>query len=169
MAGQDAEQLKAANDALGERVESMLSAFEQQTQQLAGLRDSLESIKAEGWSADKLVRVTANAGGIPIDVWIAPEAFKRSTPDRLSQSVAEASQHAARAAQDEAAAAVAPITDVADSMPDITDLTPGAPSVRGIFDSFIPKPADRVPSNDVTPEPVDTEDMGSVNWLKDER
>ncbi|NLE82558.1 MAG: YbaB/EbfC family nucleoid-associated protein [Rhodococcus sp.] len=168
MVGQDRERLRAENDALNARVESMLTAFEEQTRQLGRLKESLAAIRAEGWSADNLVRVTANAGGIPVDVWIAPEAFKQSTPDRLAKSVAEASQHAARSAQEQAAAAVAPITGAADAMPDISDLTPGAPNMREVFDSFIPAPDERVPGPAAPEEAVDTwDETQSVDWLKD--
>lgn len=169
MVRQDRERLRAENDALNAQVESMLTAFEEQTRQLANLKDSLDAIQAEGWSANNLVRVTANAGGIPMSVWIAPEAFKQSTPDRLAGSVAEAAQRAARSAQEQAAAAVAPITDAADAMPDITNLAPGAPNMREVFDSFIPAPGDRVPGP-ASPEEPDAPDEDAeqpVNWLKD--
>lgn len=169
MVGQERERRRAENDALNVQVESMLTAFEEQTRQLGGLKDSLAAIQAEGWSANNLVRVTANASGIPADVWIAPDAFKQSTPERLAASVAEAAHTAARAAQEQAAAAVAPITDVADGMPDIADLTPGAPNIREVFDSFIPAPGERVPTRKTPEDPVGTEDIGSVDWLRDGR
>lgn len=168
--GQDREQLRADNDALNAQVESMLTAFEEQTRQLSGLKNSLGAIRAEGWSANNLVRVTANASGIPANVWIAPEAFKQSTPERLAASVAEAAQAAARAAQEQAAAAVAPITDVVDGMPDIADLTPGAPNMREVFDSFIPAPGERVPgpvASEVADDPALDDPEQPVDWLKD--
>jgi DNA-binding protein YbaB len=175
-------QMNADNDALSERVESMLAAFDQQTRQLAGLKDRLVHIRAAGWSSNSLVRVTANASGIPIDVWIAPEAFKRSTPDRLAAAVAEAAQAAARAAQEQATTAIAPITETHETTFDISDLVPGAPNMREVFDSFIPAPAERVPEAVAPEEPIDagrtardaaqTDGYGddaenSGNWLKD--
>ncbi|WP_240945324.1 YbaB/EbfC family nucleoid-associated protein [Rhodococcus sp. HNM0569] len=148
----------------------MLAAFEDQTRQLAGLRESLGAIEAEGWSTDRHVRVTANAGGIPIDVWIADDAFHRSTPRGLAASVAEAAQAAARNAQQQAAAAVAPITDAAGAMPDLSELTPGAPSLHEIFDSFIPPLDERVPGQGAPTEPNDVardDDGRPASWLKD--
>ena len=81
------DQLRARTDAFQGQVDTMLAGYEQQLRDIADARDTLAAATALGWSSDNLVR--ANSAGVPIDVWIDPGVFKRSTPERLGASMTE--------------------------------------------------------------------------------
>jgi|GEM_PF-4744524 len=132
-----------SNDALRDQVDSLLEIFEQQRSELADVQGRLAEITGQAWSADNLVRVTANVAGIPIQVHLVPEAFKRSTPEKLARSMTEAAQAAARAATAQSQQAFASVTDIAGDLPDLPDLVPGAPSIKELF----------------TPPPLDSPDL----------
>jgi DNA-binding protein YbaB len=146
--------LRSRNDALRTQIDSMLEALERQQEHLGEATARLSTTTAEAWSADGLVRVTVNAAGVPIGVHLDPESFKRSRPDRLGASVAEAAQAAARAAAQLAREAIAPLRAIADEMPDLSDLVPGAPSLKDLLNPPTPGPT--------TPEPANT--PGEDSW-----
>ncbi|MET8774596.1 YbaB/EbfC family nucleoid-associated protein [Nocardia sp. NPDC004654] len=107
------EQLRARTDALQGQVDNALATYEQQLRGIAKARDALAASTAQGWSDDNMVRVTTNAAGIPVDVWVDPAAFKRSAPEKLAASFLQAAQFAARSAKSEMDALLAPITAAA--------------------------------------------------------
>ncbi|MQY24283.1 YbaB/EbfC family nucleoid-associated protein [Nocardia macrotermitis] len=121
------------NEVLRDQVDSLLEVFEQQRSDLAEAQGKLAEITGEAWSSDNLVRVTANATGVPVRVHLVPEAFKRSTPEKLARSMAEAAQAAARAANARSQQAFASVTAVAGEIPDLPDLVPGAPSIKELL------------------------------------
>ena len=138
------DQLRAHTDALQVQVDSMLESYEHQLRDIAEVRDDLAVRTAEGWSADNLIHVTSTSAGVPVQVWVDPAAFKRSTPEKLAASFAEAAQVAARMAQSQVSEAMAPILaagqqfDIRSPFGDDLDL-------RRIGDSILPPPP---------PEPV---------------
>ncbi|MBB5911547.1 DNA-binding protein YbaB [Nocardia transvalensis] len=146
---------RARNDALRAQVDSMLETFEQQQREVADVRSRLAATTAEAWSSDNLVRVVSNVSGVPIEVHLEPEAFKRSTPEKLGRSMAEAAQAAARAAAELSEQAVAPIQNLAGELPDLSDLVPGAPSIKDLMRSMLPEPAEEPQA---PPPPLDDED-----------
>ncbi len=87
----------------------MLDNYQQQMENIASARETLAAATAQGWSADNLVRVTCSAAGVPVEVWVDPQAFKRSTPQKLGKSITEASQAAARNAKQEIDGVMAPL------------------------------------------------------------
>lgn len=154
------------NDALRDQVDSLLEIFERQRSELADVQSRLGEITGEAWSSDNLVRVTANVAGVPMRVHLVPEAFKRSTPEKLAHSMAEAAQAAARAANAQSQQAFASVTAVAGDIPDLPDLVPGAPSIKELLatpsldpagesqappPSFPPTPPPNFPSNPSPP------------------
>lgn len=151
------EALRARNETLRAQVDSMLETFEQQRRGLADAQAQLAAARIEAWSADKMVRVVTNAAGIPLEVHLDPDAFKRSTPDKLGKSMAEAAQSAARQAVDQSQQAVAPIEELAGSVPDLSDLIPGAPSIKDLVRNMLPDPPTKQ-SAPSTPPPVDEDD-----------
>ncbi|WP_068274486.1 YbaB/EbfC family nucleoid-associated protein [Aldersonia kunmingensis] len=153
-------ELRSRNDALREQVDSMLSALEHQQQQMVEASERVSTISTQAWSADGLVRVTVNAAGIPTDVHLDPESFKRTRPDRLGASMAQAAQAAARQAAQLAQEAIAPIQQIAGDMPDLSDLVPGAPSLRELLNP--PQPQAE------TPEPVPVDEDIAAPILRDE-
>jgi DNA-binding protein YbaB len=153
-------ELRSRNDALRQQVDSMLSALERQQQHLVEASERVSTISAQAWSADGLVRVTVNAVGIPTEVHVDPEAFKRSRPDRLGASMAQAAQAAARQAAHLAQETIVPIQRIAGEMPDLSDLVPGAPSLRELLN-----PPQRQPE---TPEPAPVDEDFAAPILRDE-
>jgi DNA-binding protein YbaB len=143
------------NDALRDQVDSLLEVFEQQRSELAEVQGRLAEITGEAWSSDSLVRVTANVAGIPVQVHLVPEAFKRSTPEKLARSVTEAAQAAARAATAQSQRAFASVTDMAGDLPDLPDLVPGAPSIKELL---TPPPLDE-PNAPSSVPPAPPQDM----------
>nr|WP_246461486.1 YbaB/EbfC family nucleoid-associated protein [Nocardia transvalensis] len=95
-------------------VDSMLDAYQRQLADIDSARENLAATTVEGWSSDNLVRVTSNAAGVPVGVYVDPAAFKRSTPEKLGAAITEAAQVAARAAQETIGAALAPVLAAAD-------------------------------------------------------
>ncbi|MEV2218703.1 hypothetical protein AB0E01_02350 [Nocardia vinacea] len=61
--------------------------------------------------------MTSNAAGVPLEVHVEPEAFKRSTPEKLGRSITDAVQAAAAQAHELSQQAVAPIEAVAGAVP----------------------------------------------------
>jgi len=130
----------------------MLEGYEEQMESIAEARDKLAVSTTQAWSSDNLVRVTSNAAGVPIEVWIDPQAYKRLTPQKLGSSVTEASQAAARAARAQIAEALQPITAesefVLENPLDDSDI-PGTPA--GIESILPPPPAPREPQDQSRP------------------
>lgn len=145
------EEQLARNAALRGEVDSLLETYEQQRHELAAAQAELATATVTAWSSDNLVRVTSNAAGVPLEVHLEAEAFKRSTPDKLGRSITEAVQSAASQANEMSMRAVAPVQELADGIPDLPELIPGAPSIREMVRSLFPEP----PTSE--PEPMDSE------------
>lgn len=133
---------RGANDALRAQIDSMLDSF---TAEKSALLDAqaraTEPVSV--WSADNLVRVSGTVAGVS-EVHIAPEAFKRATPESLGRSVTEAIASMAAEAARVQEQALAPLTS---GMPDLPDLIPGAPSMKDLIAQLTPPPPPE-------PEPV---------------
>ncbi|MEV6259050.1 YbaB/EbfC family nucleoid-associated protein [Nocardia sp. NPDC051911] len=157
MAGIEQDPLDAHSSGLGQQVGSMLEQLQRQREGFVAAQSRLSSATAEAWSSDRLVRVVSNIAGIPIEVHVVPEAFKRSTPEKLGRSVTEAAQLAARLVAERAQQALGPIEQLVDGMPDLPDLIPGAPSVKDLFKSVVPRPPSPTPSKPKRPR-VDDDD-----------
>ncbi|WP_433524283.1 YbaB/EbfC family nucleoid-associated protein [Nocardia pseudovaccinii] len=139
MAGSEQNALRARNDALRDQVDSLMEIFERQRRELADVQSRLAATTGEAWSSDNLVRVVANISGIPLEVHLTPEAFKRSTPEKLGHSITEAAQAAAAAAATQSQQAFAPIQALAGDIPDLPDLVPGAPSINDLLQPSRPE------------------------------
>ncbi|MFB7878063.1 YbaB/EbfC family nucleoid-associated protein [Nocardia sp. NPDC056064] len=124
---------RAENNALRAQIDSMLDSF---TKEKAALLDARSETTAPttAWSADGLVRVSGNITGIS-DVHIEPDAFKRSTPASLARSVAEAIAIMTSESAKIREQAIAPLTT---GIPDLSDLVPGAPSIKELIAELTP-------------------------------
>ncbi|WP_433663013.1 YbaB/EbfC family nucleoid-associated protein [Nocardia sp. CA-128927] len=147
------EAARVRNDELRGQVDSLLETFEQQRRDLAEAQSTLASTTVTAWSSDNLIRVVSNAAGVPVEVHVEPEAFKRSSPEKLGRSITEAVQAAARQAVDATQQAIAPMEDVTAGLPDLSDLVPGAPSIRDLVRTMFPEP----PTPEAAPLPPDDE------------
>ncbi|GAB2654978.1 YbaB/EbfC family nucleoid-associated protein [Nocardia goodfellowii] len=141
MAGMEGEALRARNEALRGEVDSLLSIFEQQQREFAAAQARLATATVSAWSTDNLIRVTANSAGVPVEVHVDPEAFKRSTPEKLGRSITEATQAAANLAGEEARRAFGSVGQLGVDIPDLPDLVPGAPSIKDLVHQLLPDPA----------------------------
>ncbi|AVL26378.1 hypothetical protein NBRGN_102_00030 [Nocardia brasiliensis NBRC 14402] len=146
---------RTRNDELRDQIDSLLGTFEQQQRDLAEVQSTLATTTVTAWSSDNLVRVVSNAAGVPTEVHVEPTAFKRSTPAKLGQSITEAVQAAARQALAATQQAVAPMQQAAAGLPDLSDLVPGAPSIRHLVDTMFPEPAVAPPEPPTPPEDED--------------
>ncbi|MQY19044.1 YbaB/EbfC family nucleoid-associated protein [Nocardia macrotermitis] len=95
----------------------------------AGLRAAerqLANVTANARSADGLVEVTVSPTGALTGLTLAPETFRRSTPQYLGRSVVEAAQQATRQVREAAKSAAAPLTELTRSISAAVDesLTP---------------------------------------------
>ncbi|GAA5058355.1 YbaB/EbfC family nucleoid-associated protein [Nocardia callitridis] len=161
----DAEQseLRARNNALRDQVDSMLSAFDEQRRELTEAQGQLAAATGEAWSSDNLVRVVCNVAGIPLEVQLDEGAFKRSTPQKLGRSIAEAAQAAAAIAARKSAELFAPVNNLADEIPDLSDLIPGAPSIKDLVASLIPDAATQPPAQ---PDPPHFDDEDEDDYYR---
>ncbi|MEV0295908.1 YbaB/EbfC family nucleoid-associated protein [Nocardia sp. NPDC050710] len=153
MADSEREAQLAQNAALRGEIDELLAVFEQQRRELADAQARLASATVTAWSSDSLIRVTSNSAGVPTEVHVEPEAFKRSTPEKLGRSITEATQAAARLASAEAQRAFGSVEQLGLDIPDLPDLVPGAPSIKDLMHSMFPEPAAAQPD----PVPLDEE------------
>lgn len=156
MSDSDRAAARARDNALRADVDELLATFERQRRGLAEAQARLASMTVTAWSSDNLVRVESNTAGVPVRVRLDPEAFKRSTPEKLGRSITEAVQAAARQATEAAEQAYAPVEEVAGGVPDLPDLVPGAPSIRALVDSLFPDPTPPPPPAPMDPEEEDS-------------
>ncbi|MDN2501463.1 YbaB/EbfC family DNA-binding protein [Nocardia nova] len=166
MADAEQEAARARNEALRLEVDSLLATFEQQKRELADVQERLAATTAEAWSADNLVRVVANVAGVVVEVHLEPEAFKRSTPEKLGRSMAEAAQAAARRAGELSQQALAPIQEVAGDVPDLSDILPGAPSIKDLMNTLLPDPAESAPAQRGSSEPGAFDDEDEDDYYR---
>ncbi|WP_174188288.1 YbaB/EbfC family nucleoid-associated protein [Nocardia barduliensis] len=136
--------LRATNSGIRNQVDHILDALAEQRTHLRTVHEQLSAVRCTAESADKVVEVTADAAGVPVDVRFTQAAL-RSTPEQLGRSVTEACQEAARRAREQHAAIIAPIAADADAIPDLPDLVPGAPSLREVWEPT-PEPGGRADS-----------------------
>jgi len=152
---------REGNAALRSQIDSMLDAYERD---ISALRDAQRraSEPVSVWSEDNLVRVTATIAGV-VEVHIEAEAFKNSTPQKLGASITATVREAARTAASGLEQAMAPWTRLADSMPDLPDLIPGAPSTKDLLAELTPPPPDQV----IAP-PVDGGDDDEDDYFRNQ-
>ncbi|WP_305092544.1 YbaB/EbfC family nucleoid-associated protein [Prescottella sp. R16] len=123
---------RSRNTELRAQVDDMLGVLQAQTEALAEAQGAVAGLTATAESPDGSVRVTVDAAGAVRSVSIAPDAFGRTTPERLAASVTAASVVAAADARERVAQLLAPVAAAAASLPDLSDIVDGAPSLRNL-------------------------------------
>jgi DNA-binding protein YbaB len=136
------DELRSANEQYRRQAEQWLTAWEEQRAAVTGVVEQLAALRCAARSADGLVTVTVNAGGVVDEVRLEPHAFRQSSPERLGRSITEAAKSAALAVQQQSQQIISPVVSSADDLPDLPDLIPGAPSLKELRDSFT-RPLDR--------------------------
>ncbi|WP_019930949.1 YbaB/EbfC family nucleoid-associated protein [Nocardia sp. BMG111209] len=127
------EGLRSANNGLRNQVDRMTDDFEEQRDKLAQAYRQVESLRLQAISADQLAEVVVDGSGVVAEVRLTAAAT-RATPEQLGRSITEAAREAARLAAERVAALTAEAASGLESLPDLTDFAPEAPSLRSIRD-----------------------------------
>ncbi len=152
-AGDDRARLEARNAAMKDQMDTLLENFERQTAQLRDAQSAAAQTTAQVSSPDGLVRATIDAGGNLAKLEIAPNAFERTTPAQLANTVQTVVRQGTLQVKQKIADLMAPITE---GLPDLADLVEGAPSLAGLvpqIPEFVEAPA---------PQPAPFEEGGSI-------
>ena len=143
MTSSDAElaELAARNAALRERVDGLFDRFTRETERLRQARESMAALSAEVLSPDGLVQVKINSAGELAGLWISATAFERTRPEALARTISDLVRRGTAQVRQRKAELMGPF---AESMPDLSDVIEGAPSLAALQ-----PPAPEVP----VPEP----------------
>lgn len=114
------------------RMDEMLDAYEQQQTQVGEVQQQLVDLRVQAATSDGSIHVTVDSTGAVLEVCVTPAAL-RGTAVQLSGLLTETAREAARLAKEQTAAVMAPLADLAGGMPDLSELVPGAPSLRGDY------------------------------------
>jgi DNA-binding protein YbaB len=132
-AGDDRARLEARNAAMKDQMDTLLENFERQTAQLRDAQAAAAETTAQVDSPDGLVRATIDAGGNLAKLEFAPNAFERTTPAQLANTVQTVVRQGSLQVKRKIADLMAPITK---GLPDLADLVEGAPSLAGLVPQF---------------------------------
>ena len=159
--------LQSWTDGMRGQVDHMTEVYERQLRQFGATKSELANLTVQGWSQDQLIRVTANSAGVPLEVWVAPEAFKRSNPEKLGAAMAEAAQAAARAAKEQLDAQLAPLLSELSDIGVPEDPFGALPSFARPDGDLFPPPPKPAPQPQVTEVPRrldDDPDDDGARW-----
>jgi DNA-binding protein YbaB len=129
-AGDDNARLEARNAAMKDQVDTLLEQFERQTAQLRDAQQAASETSATVVSKDGLVRATIDATGTLAKLEIQPNAFERTNPAQLANTVLHLVRQGSLQVKQQVADLMAPITE---GLPDLSDLIEGAPSLQGLM------------------------------------
>lgn len=127
--------LRSANYGMRNQVDRMLDLLAEQRTQLAEVQQQLDAARFTATSPDGSVEVTVDASGVLTGVRFGENAL-RDTAEQLGATVTETGRAAARQAQERTRQLLDPL---ADTMPDLPDLVPGAPSLRDPIETDVPR------------------------------
>ncbi|OXM43023.1 hypothetical protein CFP75_40490 [Amycolatopsis alba DSM 44262] len=113
-----------------DQVDTLLEQFERQTAQLRDAQEAASQTSATVVSQDGLVRATIDATGTLAKLEIQPNAFERTNPAQLANTVLTLVRQGSLQVKQQVADLMAPITE---GLPDLSDLIEGAPSLRGLM------------------------------------
>lgn len=124
------DEIRSANNELRAKLETIQEQFEAEMSEAGEIYRKLAAMKIRATSPNELAKVTVNSAGVVTDIQIADDAFRRSTPQQLSDDLNTAIRGAVDAANQARAKVVAPIQQIVDGMADLSEIVPGAPSLR---------------------------------------
>ncbi|MBY8857954.1 YbaB/EbfC family nucleoid-associated protein [Nocardia sp. CA2R105] len=101
--------------------DAILAEIDRKEAGLKAAQRQLAAVSAKARSADGLVEVTVSPTGAVTAVTLAPETFRRSTPQYLGKSVVEAAQQATRQVRQSTKSAVAPIAEIGRELSEAVD------------------------------------------------
>ncbi|ANN14227.1 hypothetical protein SD37_00185 [Amycolatopsis orientalis] len=150
-AGDDSARLEARNAAMKDQVDTLLENFERQTAQLREAQEAASQMSATVVSQDGLVRATIDATGTLAKLEIQPNAFERTSPAQLANTVLTLVRQGSLQVKQQVADLMAPITE---GLPDLSDLIEGAPSLQGLM----PAIPDFLAEEEQPPAPTKSDD-----------
>ncbi|MCQ4120424.1 YbaB/EbfC family nucleoid-associated protein [Rhodococcus tibetensis] len=121
------DELRARNEAFRHQLDSMLDTLRRQADSLVRARAEVASATGSGTSSDGLVRIGVDAAGIVTAVDLSADTFRRTSPERLGSSIAEAARGAVADVRLRTADALAPVLEARRDLPDLSELVPDAP------------------------------------------
>lgn len=157
----DREGLRVREQELQGQIDSMLATLDRQTQDLHAAQQQVTQLRVTGESADGLVQVVVNSVGGVVEVHLAPDAFRRSSPESLGRAMTDAARRAGVAAHAESMRIMGSIVSATETLPDLPDLVPGAPSLRDFLPPLVPEGG----GTPVDPEPA-RDDHGDGSWSR---
>lgn len=126
------DEIRSANDGLKAAMEQVQAGFDRELGEAGEVYRRLRAMTIKATSPNNLARVTVNSSGVVTEIVIADDAYRRSTPQQLTEDLNAAIRGAAQAAAQARAQVVAPIQSIVDAMPDVSEFVPGAPSLRDL-------------------------------------
>ncbi len=125
-------ELEARNASLRKQIDNMVSQLGRRTSALRQKQAEATQQTSEVTSEDGLVTARVNATGALQELTLAPKAFERTSPERLARVVTsvirEASGTRRRAMREQ-------FEPMVQDVPDLSELVPGAPSLKGLLRS----------------------------------
>ncbi|MEU4314028.1 YbaB/EbfC family nucleoid-associated protein [Nocardia sp. NPDC024068] len=122
--------LRSANYGMRNQLDRMLDTLSEQQQRMGEIQAELAAARVTAQSPDGAVEVTVDSSGALVDVRFT-DAARRHGLDRLRDCVMQAYAEAARRSREQTSALIAPLAEAAELSPDLPDLVPGAPTLRG--------------------------------------
>ncbi|MCR6489539.1 YbaB/EbfC family nucleoid-associated protein [Amycolatopsis sp. OK19-0408] len=138
-----------------DQMDTLLENFERQTQQLRDAQAAAAETSAELTSSDGLVRVGIDAGANLTKLEFAANAFERTTPAQLANTVQTLVRQGTLQVKQKIADLMAPITE---GLPDLSELVEGAPSLAGLVPPIPEFTEEEAPA----PRPESFEEGGSI-------
>ncbi|MFI9814887.1 YbaB/EbfC family nucleoid-associated protein [Saccharothrix variisporea] len=151
-------ELEARNAAMRERVDSLLAELRTKTAELHETAARAQAVSATAVSKDGSVRASVDSTGALTSLEFSPNAFERTTPDKLARLTTETVLQAIAKARTEVTEVLAPAQQ--GGSVDLSELLPGVPSLADL----IPKPP-AVPTATPprrAPAPPDDDDGDSI-------
>lgn len=122
--------LRSANYGMRNQLDRMLDTLSEQQRRMAEIHEELATARVTARSADGAVEVTVDSAGALADLRFT-DASRHHGLERLRGCVLQAYEEAVRRAREQTSALIAPLAEAAELSPDLPDLVPGAPSLRG--------------------------------------
>ncbi|MEV3960234.1 YbaB/EbfC family nucleoid-associated protein [Nocardia sp. NPDC050193] len=129
---------RSANDSIRNRIADMCDALDEQRAQVPEAFAELARTRIEARSADGLMRVTVDGRGTVTAIELDPAALSFGA-GKLSRLLTEVARAAAREAEERSREIATPLLAAGETIPDLPDLVPGAPSLSELFDSGRPE------------------------------
>ncbi|GAA3841373.1 YbaB/EbfC family nucleoid-associated protein [Saccharothrix violaceirubra] len=147
----DTDALAARNARLRDTVDGLMRDLRERTDGLREAQEEIAGMAGEASSADGTVTARVDSTGLLDRLDLSSRAFERTTPEQLARVITQVVREAAGGVRERVSARMTPLTSD-ETMVDLPDLVPGAPSLRDMF---------RVASRD-EPVPAAEEYGGSV-------